>query len=271
MLINRPAQMTTQQFEKLCRRVYDLCGINLKTGKEELVHSRLNKRLNALKMTGFDEYFRYLENEGQGKETIWMIDALTTNKTSFFREIQHFEFLREKVLPNLKEKKLRIWSAACSSGEEPYSIMMMLAESLPNFQSWDIRILATDICTKVLEQANQAVYSADLLQPIPQEWRKKYFVAEDKEKLTYRVADDIRKHVRFGRLNLMERFPMKGPFDVIFCRNVMIYFDKQTQENLVRKFYELIATGGYLFVGHSESLTGANHQYKYIQPATYQK
>lgn len=263
--------MTSQQFEKLCRRVYDICGINLKTGKEELVHSRLNKRLSALKLSTFDQYFNYLDNDRQGKEIIWMIDALTTNKTSFFREIQHFEFLREKVLPNLREKKLRIWSAACSSGEEPYSITMLLAESLPNFQTWDIRILATDICTKVLEMGNQAVYSADLLEPIPQAWRKKYFIPENESKMTYRVVPELRKLVRFGRLNFMDRFPMKGPFDVIFCRNAMIYFDKPTQENLVRKFYDLIAPGGYLFVGHSESLTGANHSYKYIQPATYQK
>lgn len=263
--------MSPQQFEKLCRRVYDICGINLKTGKEELVHSRLNKRLNALKLTSFDQYFSYLDNDRQGKEVIWMIDALTTNKTSFFREIQHFEFLRDRVLPNIRDKRLRIWSAACSSGEEPYSIAMLLAETLPNFKTWDVRILATDICTKVLEMANQAVYSADLLEPIPQAWRQKYFVAEDNSKLTYRLVPDLRRLVRLGRLNFMDRFPMKGPFDMIFCRNAMIYFDKPTQERLVRRFYDLIAPGGYLFVGHSESLTGSNHNFKYIQPATYQK
>ena len=263
--------MNTQQFEKLCRRVYDLCGINLKSGKEELVHSRLNKRLNALNLDSFEEYFKFLDNDRQGKEVIWMIDALTTNKTSFFREIQHFEFLRERVLPNLKEKKLRIWSAACSSGEEPYSIAMLLAETLPNFKNWDIRILGTDICTKVLEMANQAVYSADLLEPIPAAWRQKYFTAENASKSTYRLLPELRKLVRLGRLNFMDNFPMRGPFDVIFCRNAMIYFDKPTQETLVRRFYDLIAPGGYLLVGHSESLTGAKHDFTYIQPATYQK
>lgn len=263
--------MNPQQFESLCNKVYDLCGINLKKGKEELVHSRLHKRLNALKMNSFEQYFNYLDHDKQGKEIIWMIDALTTNKTSFFREIQHFECLKDRVLPNLKSNRLRIWSAACSSGEEPYSIAMLLAESLPNFKKWDIRILATDISTKVLAKAKEAVYDAEILEPIPQGWRQKYFVKEDSQGKTYRVVPQLRNLISLARLNFMDKFPMRGPFDVIFCRNAMIYFDKPTQADLVSRFYDLIAPGGYLFVGHSESLTGANHKFRYIQPAVYQK
>ncbi|HRH46786.1 MAG TPA: protein-glutamate O-methyltransferase CheR, partial [Pyrinomonadaceae bacterium] len=266
-MLTKPQHMSPQQFEKLCNKVYDLCGINLKKGKEELVHSRLHKRLNALKLETFEQYFNYLDHDKQGNETIWMIDALTTNKTSFFREIQHFEFLKERVLPNLQHHRLRIWSAACSTGEEPYSIAIMLAESLSNFKSWDIRILATDISTKVLGKAKEAVYEADLLEPIPSAWRQKYFIKNDTFGKSFRVVPHLRNLVSLARLNFMDKFPMHGPFDVIFCRNAMIYFDKPTQENLVRRFYDLIAPGGYLFVGHSESLTGANHNFKYIQPA----
>ncbi len=200
-----------------------------------------------------------------------MIDALTTNKTSFFREIQHFIFLREQILPKLPKKQLRIWSAACSSGEEPYSIAILLAESLPNFKNWDTRILATDISTKVLAKAKEAVYETEILEPIPQDWRQKYFKKEDPQGKTWRLAPELRNLISLARLNFMEKFPMRGPFDVIFCRNAMIYFDKPTQEMLVRRFYDLIAPGGYLFVGHSESLTGAKHDFKYIQPAIYQK
>lgn len=267
----KPAQMTQTQFEKFCDRVYGLCGINLKKGKEELVHSRLIKRLNALKLDSFEQYFKYLDNDRQGLEIVSMIDTLTTNKTSFFREIQHFTFLREQILPKLSTKKLRIWSAACSSGEEPYSIAILLAETLPNFKNWDIKILATDISTKVLTKAKEAVYDVDALEPVPKDLQKKYFTKVDPLGKSWKIAPELSNLVSLGRLNLMDNFPMRGPFDVIFCRNAMIYFDKPTQENLVGRFYNLIAPGGYLMVGHSESLTGANHQFRYIQPATYQK
>ncbi|MBS1792380.1 MAG: protein-glutamate O-methyltransferase CheR [Acidobacteria bacterium] len=270
-MMKKPAQMTPQQFRALCDKVYKLCGINLKTGKEELVHSRLQKRLNALNLSSFEQYFKLLDDDRQGLEVVWMIDALTTNKTSFFREIQHFIFLREQMLPKIKSNSLRIWSAACSSGEEPYSLAILLAESIPNFKKWDIRILATDISTKVLAKAKEAVYDSETLEPIPQDWRRKYFKKEDPSGKTWRLAPELRSLVSLARLNFMDKFPMRGPFDLILCRNAMIYFDKPTQENLVRRFYDLIAPGGYLFVGHSESLTGANHNFRYIQPAIYQK
>lgn len=200
-----------------------------------------------------------------------MIDALTTNKTSFFREEKHYQFFRENILPGLCEKRLRIWSAACSTGEEPYSIAIQLAESLLDFRSWDIRILATDISTNVLERARSAVYPEEVLAPVPPLWRKKYFIPEEGVESSWKVRPEITKLVSFARLNFLDRFPMRGPFDVIFCRNAMIYFDKKTQETLVNRFYDLLAPGGYLLIGHAESLNGSDHNYKYIQPATYQK
>jgi chemotaxis protein methyltransferase CheR len=263
--------MSAAQFDMLCGKVYQLCGIKLTAGKEQLVHSRLTKRLVALSMDNFEEYFELIGGSGGKQEIVWMLDALSTNKTSFFRENQHFDFLRDNVLPHLREKRLRIWSAACSSGEEPYSIAMLLAESLPNFKTWDIRILGTDISTTVLNKASNAVYSEDILDPVPAAWRAKYFTIENKNERTWRVLPELRKLMSFARLNFMESFPMRGPFDVIFCRNAMIYFDKKTQEKLVQRFYELIAPGGFLFVGHAESLNGANHKFRYIKPATYQK
>lgn len=264
-------QMNPAQFQKLCGKVYDLCGIKLHTGKEQLVHSRLIKRLGALGLDNFEDYFDLIEGNKRDQEIIWMIDALTTNKTSFFRESQHFDFLRDQILPNLTQKRLRIWSAACSTGEEPYSIAITLAESLPNFRSWDIKILATDISINVLKKAGEAAYSEDILEPVPAAWKHKYFSRENGKNSAWRVSPELRNLVSFARLNFMDPFPMRGPFDVIFCRNAMIYFDKKTQEKLVGRFYDLIAPGGFLLVGHAESLTGSEHKFRYIQPATYQK
>lgn len=263
-------KFTKTQYEKLCRRVYDLTGINL-AGKTELVQSRLSKRVLHFKLNDYDQYFQLIDNDASGKELIWMIDALTTNKTSFYREIQHFDFLKSRILPELKEPSLKIWSAACSTGEEPYSIAILLREELPQINRWGVKILATDISTKVLRAAHEAVYAEETLQPVPDKLRQKYFRTEDAAQRTFRVAPEVRNMVRFARLNFMEKFPMKGDFDVIFCRNAMIYFDKPTQTELVSRFHKLLKPGGYLLVGHSESLTGSAHDFEYIQPAVYQK
>lgn len=265
------AKLTPKQYKFLCRQIYDLCGINL-SGKVELVQSRLSKRLTQLKLENYDSYFQLVENDASGSERIWMIDALTTNKTSFYREMDHFEFLEKSVLPFLKERRLRIWSAACSTGEEPYSIAIELRECLPQIDSWDAKILATDLSTRVLKLAQQGVYGAEKLKPIAAPLWKKYFdPGYASGQNNWRIKPEVAKLVRFAQLNLMDEFPMKGPFDFIFCRNVMIYFDKPTREVLVNRFYKLLKPGGFLFVGHSESLNGTTHNYKYIQPAIYQK
>lgn len=266
-------KLTRDQFAKVCERIYSLCGIKLSEGKEELVQSRLTKRLAALQLQTFEQYLDYVKTDSTGQETIRMIDVLTTNKTSFFREIQHFDFLRDRILPALDadKKRLRIWSAACSSGEEPYSIGIVLHESIANFATWDARILATDISTQILARARAACYGEDVLLPVPAALRKRYFTEAKGENGGWQVCERVRKLVKFARLNLMHEFPMRGPFDVIFCRNVMIYFDKPTQEKLVNRFYRLLAPGGHLFVGHAESLIGSKHGFRYVQPAVYKK
>lgn len=260
-------KLNRNQYEAVCRRLYDLCGISLKSGKEELVQSRLSKRVSALQLKNFDEYLSYVERDSN--ELVQMIDALTTNKTSFFREPQHFKFMSDVVLPNFHGDGLRIWSAACSSGEEPYSIAITLLESSSNPAKKDVKILATDISTRVLEKARRGVYENEVLHDVPANRRQKHFTAFSPS--TSRVNDNVKKMISFARLNLMGAWAMKGQFNVIFCRNVMIYFDKETQTKLVNRFYDYLVPGGYLFIGHSESFIGVSHRYNYVQPAVYQK
>ncbi len=264
--------MTDAQFNKVKDVVYRECGICLKSGKEALVKARLTKRLRALRMGSFGEYIDYLENEGGEMELSSMIDVITTNKTSFFREIDHFHFLRDTVLPKLQSRKVRFWSAGCSSGEEPFSLAMLLLESLPDFASRDVLILATDISTRMLEQTKSAVYTREKLASLPKSFIHRYFVkVPSGGPGTYQLSPEVRKIVRPARLNLMDSWPMKGPFDAIFCRNVMIYFDSQTQHALVNRFYDFLAPGGYLFVGHSEGLSSVQHKFRYQQPAVYKR
>jgi chemotaxis protein methyltransferase CheR len=267
-------ELQPEQFVKIRQLLYQLCGIALRPGKEGLVKARLIKRLVALGLDSFDAYLAYVEHDASGQELIIMIDALTTNKTGFFRESQHFMYLHQRVVPELQQTRhaIRFWSAGCSSGEEPYSLAMALWEALPGIDQRDVRILATDISTRVLAVARQAVYEEETLSEVPASVLHKYFVLVRHDATrAYRVQDPIRAMVRFARLNLMQPWPMRGPFDAIFCRNVMIYFDKPTQERLVQRFWALLRPGGHLFIGHSESLSGASHAFRYIQPAVYVK
>jgi len=264
--------LTKVQFEKIRKMLYNLCGINLTKGKEQLVKARLSKRLRAMQLINFDQYFEYLEKDRSGQELTCMIDALATNKTDFFRENKHFEFLRRNILPVISNKPMRFWSAGCSSGEEPYTLSLVLREEIPNIDQRDVRILATDISTKTLKIAQKAIYSHEVLEDVPGQLISKYFTCVQRESpRLYRVNDNIRSLVSFARLNLMETWPMKGPFDVIFCRNVMIYFDTVTREKLIQRFRKLLGPGGFLFVGHSESLAALSHDLKYVQPAVYLK
>jgi chemotaxis protein methyltransferase CheR len=261
-------------FEQISQIVYRFSGIRLNQGKEELVRSRLIKRLRALGVNSFSGYLRYIKEDRSAQELHIMIDALTTNKTSFFRENQHFEFMRTCILPELKKhgSRLRVWSAGCSSGEEPYSIAMLLQEEWPQTNPSEIRILATDISVRVLAKARAGEYENESLKDVPSAYMPKYFnsVRVNSNRI-YTVRDSIKKMVRFAQLNLMDEWPMKGPFEIIFCRNVMIYFDSATQGRLVRRFYDLLVPGGYLLVGHSESLVANSCGFKYVQPATYVK
>lgn len=266
------AELSEKQFKHIRRIVYRFSGINLKKGKESLVRSRLMKRVRALKLDSLDSYLKYLEGDKGVGELTKMIDVMTTNKTSFFREAEHFHFLREKVLPGIKEPKMRFWSAACSSGEEPFSLAITLRENIADIDPKDCLILATDISQRMLEKAWQGVYRRDTIRDLPESIVRKYFdKTSDGTSVFFQIKAKVRQLIRFGWLNLMESWPMAGPFNVIFCRNAMIYFDRPTQEKLVNRFWDLLAPGGYLFVGHSEGLSGVNHKFEYVQPATYKK
>ena len=288
-------ELSAAQFEKISQLVHQLCGINLQPGKkEELVKTRLIKRLRALRLSSFEEYLRYVRQDGTGQELSTMVDALTTNKTSFFREPQHFDYLREKILPELRSgtRRIRFWSAGCSSGEEPYTIAMLLRDELPKLSDCDVQILATDISTSMLRIARNAIYPKDTVTEVPPHLLAKHFtrfqarsqrVAQNGDHNavsqvterglgdTYQIKNEVRALVRLARLNLIEPWPMRGPFDAIFCRNVMIYFEKPTQQQLVHRFCELLEPGGHFFVGHSESLTGLTHGFRYVCPAVYVK
>ena len=266
------ADLSENEFREISHIVYDICGINLKNGKEALVRARLMKRLRALEMASFREYIKFINtDEGKGEIGL-LIDVMTTNKTSFFREAAHFTFLRDQIIPKANTQKMRFWTAACSSGEEPFSLSMLLHESIPSIGRKDILILATDISVTMLDRARMAVYAEETLRDLPAVYRSKYFVQVGKtQPRKFRVTDEIKSRVRLAWLNLMDSWPMKGPFNVIFCRNVMIYFDRPTQQTLVGRFWDLLEPGGYLFVGHSEGLSSLKHRFRYIQPAIYRK
>jgi chemotaxis protein methyltransferase CheR len=269
---NLATELNSEHFNKVCGLVYRFSGIHLKEGKEALVKTRLMKRLRALNLQNFDTYLDFIESDAGKSEIGLMIDVMTTNQTSFFREGAHFSFIKNRILPKYQGEKLRIWSAACSSGQEPYSIAMLLRENMPDIEYRDIRILATDISQNMLKRANMGVFSQDQLNGVPENMIKKYFSRySDKPPLTYKIKDNIKTLVSLAWLNLLESWPMKGPFDIIFCRNVMIYFDRPTQQKLVQRFWELLSPGGYLFVGHSEGLAAVSHKYQYVQPAVYRK
>jgi chemotaxis protein methyltransferase CheR len=268
------AVLRPADFQKISQIVYAFSGIRLNQGKEELVRSRLIKRLRALGIKSFSAYLRYVSEDRSSLELRSMIDALTTNKTSFFREKQHFEYMRTQILPELKKRNtgVRVWSAGCSSGEEPYSIAMLIRDEWSEFCNTNVRILATDISERMLTKARSGEYEKENLQDVPPAYLLKYFVSSHNgTSKTYGVHESVRKMVRFARLNLMEDWPMKGPFDLIFCRNVMIYFDTPTQRQLIQRFYNILIPGGHLLVGHSESLVANSFGFKYIQPATYMK
>jgi chemotaxis protein methyltransferase CheR len=267
-------KLSSKQFDKISKLVYQISGIDLHEGKEELVKARLLKRLRHLKISNFDHYLKYMVNDKSGVEVGAMVDVLTTNKTHFFRESEHLEFLRDEIVPELSGGPIRIWSAGCSSGEEPYSIAITLCEAIRDSEKRDIRILATDISDRMMEKARQGIYDEETLKPLPPMFKHKYFKNVETRighSHRYQVCSRLQSMVSFAKLNLMEEWPMRGLFDAIFCRNVMIYFDKPTQEKLVKRFWSMLREGGYLLVGHSESLTFMAHDYRYLKPAVYQK
>ena len=275
-LCSEITKLTRPQFNAISQFVKQQCGFNLHDGKIALVEARLSKRLRALGLSGFDQYVRRIRDD-DGAETAAMLDALSTNVTYFFREPQHFDFLRDSVIPRIfkehrKDRRIRIWSAGCSSGEEPYSIAMLLRTAISDLDQWDVRILATDLSRQMLERARQGLYGSRQLRQMPKGLIRPNFTTHKKGRCVYcQIKDPPKGMVNFARLNLMDPWPMQGPFDIIFCRNVMIYFDNPTQQRLVDRVWEILAPGGNLFIGHSESLAGIQHAFHYVKPAVYQK
>jgi chemotaxis protein methyltransferase CheR len=258
------------QFESIKSLLYDVAGIKLNESKRDLVRSRLARRLRATGGGSLRDYVAFVQTPEGREELVEMIDALTTNKTSFFREDRHFDFLQELLGARDPSVGMTVWSAGCSTGEEPYTLAMLLAENRRERGGPPSRILATDISGQALAKAQRGVYTAAIVQPVPPALRQKYLKRADVAG-SYEVGDDLRRLVRFSRLNLMGDWPMRGPFDAIFCRNVMIYFDAPTKERLVERFAGLLAPGGHLFVGHAESLSSLQHGLRYVLPAVYQK
>lgn len=271
--------LSESDFRMISDIVYKHCGINLHEGKKELVRARLAKRLRLGHFRTFPEYIKHVLADETGQEFSKLIDSLSTNLTSFFREGRHFEFLRERFLPPLIDRKrkamnkrLRVWSAGCSSGEEPYSIAITLLDAVGGGERWDVKVLATDISTSVLDHAKEGVYAEERVAPVSRIQRGKYLISRrvDGQKM-FEVNRQVKNCVVFRYLNLMGEWPVKPPLDFIFCRNVMIYFDKPTQQRLINRYWQMLESGGVLFTGHSESLTGIEHKFKYVEPTIYMK
>ncbi|HOW68645.1 MAG TPA: protein-glutamate O-methyltransferase CheR [Candidatus Paceibacterota bacterium] len=255
--------------------VYERCRVRLHDGKQHLIRARLGKRLRQLKIDSLTEYCEWLRHSKDEDEITQVVDALTTNFTNFLREEDHFRFLVGQALPAVLAKGQRsfqVWSAACASGEEPYSLAFYLAEHYPIAGGWDWHILATDVSTKALDKARQGIYPADRLTSISPEWLRRYFQrGHDQWEGHCRIKPSLAERITFQHLNLLGRYEFPERFEVIFCRNVMIYFDRPTQEQLVRHLTQCLTPKGFLLVGHAESLTGLQVPVRCRKPSIYQK
>ncbi|KLN60045.1 hypothetical protein WH96_14480 [Kiloniella spongiae] len=255
----REFPFSDQEFKTLTQMVYDRTGIVLKDNKKNMVYGRLARRLRKLKMYSFKEYLTYLDSPDGANETGMLINAITTNLTKFFRESHHFKHLFtacEKIIQAQtnrgEDRRLRLWSAGCSSGEEPYSIAIVMNELLKRTPSIDIKILATDLDTGMLQTGMSGIYSKKSVENMPDKFRTKY--TQEISESQVQMSSELRSLITFKQLNLLEKWLMKGPFDVIFCRNVMIYFDQPTKISLGKRYAELLRTDSWLYIGHSESL-----------------
>ncbi|MCC7001875.1 MAG: protein-glutamate O-methyltransferase CheR [Gemmatimonadaceae bacterium] len=265
-------RLSAADYGAVAEHLYSLAGITLREGKEALVISRLGKRVRVTGMKSLSEYIHAVIDGAVPAELTHFIDVLTTNKTGFFREPAHFDFMVEELFPEwaARRSEVRMWSAASSSGEEPYTVAMLVRDHLPSEVAARTRILATDISTRILDAARTGRYTTQQTQGIPPDLLQKYF-DRDATGDGWTARKTLKDLVKYARLNLMEDWPMKGPFDLILCRNVMIYFDRETQERLVNRFAALLAPGGVLMVGHAESLSGIRHSLEQLQPAVFRK
>lgn len=275
------ASMSEKDFCRLSEFIHKECGIKMTPVKKTMLEARLQKRLRKLKLGTFAEYADYLFSpEGAEQELVHMIDLVTTNKTDFFREPSHFSYLTQTALPELirrrvagDRRKFMIWSAGCSTGEEPYTLAIVLSEFAEQHQGFNFFILGTDISTRVLEKAASGIYDLESVEPIPAPLKRKYLLrSKDKKKGLVRITPELRERIRFRRLNFMENdFGFREPLDIIFCRNVIIYFDRPTQEKLINRFCQHLIPGGYILMGHSETLHGLDVPLIQAAPTIYRK
>ncbi|MHB1013953.1 MAG: CheR family methyltransferase [Desulfurivibrionaceae bacterium] len=275
----RSPSLSDRDFNRFSAFIYDTCGIKLPPIKKTMLSARLQKRLRQLHLESFTAYLDYvLSADGQAKELSHMIDVVSTNKTDFFREAKHFDVMTSLVLPDYVQrmthsshKTLRVWSAGCSSGEEPYTLAMVLDDFFSRYPGLDYAILATDICTEVLAKAEEAIYTDEVVAPVPPGLRNKYLMkGKGSYKGFHRVVPELQRKVTFQRLNFMDRdFRIDQKMDLIFCRNVIIYFDRKTQCALFEKFYRQFSPNGYLFTGHSETLEGIGDRMERVAAAVY--
>jgi chemotaxis protein methyltransferase CheR len=270
----REYELSDDDFQRIRGLVRARLGIALAESKRELVYGRLSRRLRALKLQNFTRYLQRIES-GDEEELQHFCNAITTHLTSFFREVHHFEFLAQRLLPALERsngntRRMRFWSAGCSTGEEPYSIAMVLLENMCHLRGWDIRILATDIDTNVLSHARAGLYSAERVQKVGQSRVLRWFEpAQDARH--FQVREELKRLVCFKPLNLMDDWPMTGPIDAIFCRNVVIYFDRETQRQIVTRMAALQRPGDHLILGHSESLLQVSSQYQLVRDTIHRR
>ncbi|RKY82636.1 chemotaxis protein CheR [candidate division KSB1 bacterium] len=277
--IIRDVVLSENIFKKLGSFIQSECGIKMPPGKRLMVQSRLMKRLRALEISSFEEYWAFIQSTEGKDEVINLINAVSTNKTDFFREPDHFKYLIDTVLPELIKNRpseirepFKFWSAGCSTGEEPYTLAMVLSDFAEKNRSFKFKILATDISTKVIEHGRIAIYSKERIDPIPMKMKQKYLLkSKDPAKKVVRIIPELRSKVIFRRLNFLDNFRLKEKVEVIFCRNVVIYFDRDIQKKLVEKFYEQLVPGGFLFMGHSETINGLNTKFRTVAPTVYQK
>lgn len=271
--------LAPKQFSRIAKLAKSLWGLDLTERKQQLVANRLGKFLRTSPFDSVDAYLDHVETDCNEDDRLLFFDLLSTNVTSFFREPESFAYLEREFWTPLARgtltrpgRRLRIWSAACSTGPEPYSLAIHAHEHLPNVTDWDLRILATDLAVSALETARKATYPVKMVEHLPKELVRTYFRRGHGDQAGHvRVTPAIRKYVTFGQLNLMNTWPVKGPFDVIFCRNVMIYFDKPTRTRLVQRFYDLLRPGGILVIGSAETLAGTDTALRTGQPSVYVK
>jgi chemotaxis protein methyltransferase CheR len=268
-------ELTDSEFDRLRGLVREYTGISLSDAKRELVYGRLARRLRRLKLTSFAEYCALVEGR-PAEEMQELINAITTNLTSFFRENYHFEQLAAEVLPQIERersgtRRMRLWSAGCSTGEEPYSMAMVMREALAHLLGWDIKLLATDIDSKVVAAAAEGVYGADRLSSMAAERATRWFPPIAGRPDYCAASHELKSLITFKQLNLFEPWPMKGPFDVIFCRNVVIYFDRDTQRALFDRIADMQEPGGWLFIGHSENLFNVTQRYRLVGRTVYRR